>query len=557
MIKNLKIFTNKKNHKFSLKKGVTFAAMTVLVTLPLAACSKQSNLNTNFNDNDNVYSVTDEYNNSNSKDDGFNDLNSEDVGFEENFEQNYINSFLNSTIVFDNADVENLSNKISSINVDFKYSNFYNLDAAMSKYNNLKEINVTNNNIIKINSNDLFDIVKKNNDEYMKSYKGSKYTPLSDSLLKQICNYLTLSINSEVDSHTNYSDLNEKIQKLKIFNYNDFAYAFYDNNIDILGVSVNSIQTINEENSLERLITHEGKHFMQSIKNDFDGSYTMRYGISYKWDDLAVNSLYNEWFFEASAEQLTINQIGNEGKCLYESGINFLEMIKTSTLLSEKNGINDLEKISLQGDLNNLFDYFGCNTEKEKMEVLKLMFAYNIIITTDPQSSVNEFYDNYNKESGHKLSYIDKLDYSDYLLSPISEVLSKKFYKNLIYSIRNKEITIEELFSIISVFEMQLNKQCRYYESSKTKYLESLYTTYNDIQSELFECISSKLKISKEDIQELYNAYYKNFNTPNIKFMLEDKNSFYSELYNKNKYFRMDSINAYYNKYLSGNNKKY
>lgn len=550
MIKNLKIYSGKKIKKSKLIK----TALATTVSLILTACSK-----INFNNFSNNYNVNENSNSNNSSvsstyDDLSSSQNYDNISIE--FDEN-LNENLEKNISLEQSKCDEINKFIENINVDFKYSELYCIDENLNKYNEKKKIEYNENYQSKYLSVDnIYEKVKENNKKYLSENLTNKYNEIPDLKLREICNYILESwIKETKESSINLVELDKIVNTLTILEYNDFAYAFYDQSSNMLGVNFNSISTINEDNALQRLITHESKHVLQSINNKYDNNSKNKFGTNIRWDEIKVNSLYNEWFFEASAEALTNDQIGNDGKELYENGLNTINLIKSATIISDKNSVVSLEQLSLQDDLNNLFKYFDCDSMSEKKEILNTFFAYNIINTTSPDSTVQEFYDFFSEKNLKQMDYYEKANYIDELKISSSVVLTKIFYKNLLNYIENNKITMKECFSIMKVFEVELNKHCKYYDETKTEYTKLLLNEYSKIQDELFKAISYNLNIDYSEIKKTYNSF---FITEDIEFLNlpPEKIEYYENIYNSDKYFKNYPINAYYGFSNSSNKKK-
>lgn len=546
-----------KKAKCKLKRKFYKLVVTAILVVSLAACGKNNQSNNYYNYD--RYEFAEENNNYVSdmpiviNDDNFDSFVEEKVDNnittvpEKTYEQSYLDEIANMNVTLNEIDVNEAINEISNIEVNYRHSELYELDAALKKYEEVTQ----NDSEISINLNyNLYDVVKRNNSEYLKNYTGSKYKQLPDSKLLEICNLLMESINYEIQNNdVEIGDLYKKLDELKIFDFNEFVYACYDQTSGMLAVSLNAVGTLKKEKGYERLIYHEGKHIVQANYDEIKSDTDMQYGLSYKWGDLNVNSLYCEWFFETSAEQLTLNQTDMVDPNVYENGLRCFKTIKVATLLNNNNEVNSLENLTLQGNLEKLYNYFDCRTPQEEKEILKMMFAYNILISKTSNTSAREFLDYYYEKNGKKMDDFEQRYYDYELSGSISSTLAKVFYKNLLTNIENKEVSLKDLFSMMVVFETEISKQCRYYEESKAEYLNSFYSEYVSIQNEFLNVLANKLNISTSELEESYSSYLKSFEFSDNKLLSKEKNELYKTIYTEDKEFKKQTISNYYEQY--------
>lgn len=204
-----------------------------------------------------------------------------------------------------------------------------------------------------------------------------------------------------------------------------------------------------------------------------------------------------------------------------------------------------LESISLQNDLNVLFDYFNCKDDSQKIEVINMMYAYNII---DRDDLCKDFFDSYEKEHGEEMSWSQKMDFQTQLKGNVAITLSKQFYTNLCTRINGKQVKMEDLFSIISVFETELSRQTWYTDPTKIENLYPFFKSYTEIQTKMFEMLAKSLNLTTQEVQKAYNAYNDNFNAQNlnVEWLLPNENSFFEYISDSRKADKSNSINCVY-----------
>lgn len=570
MIKNLKI--SEKIKKNSLKKILLIGTLS----LGLTACTNEKQ----YHDDNNDYKYSHEYEtkDNNHYEEKYTEEttteNHNDIKIEQDTEENtteFNNNIENETtnnqyeeIIYDDAlseviinsnvnlnpnDIKDFKNKINEIQVDYLYGEYFEVDIAMEEYENNKINTITSNLGIIINGELDFDIlyktVKNNNDIYKKENSAvSKYKIPNDSDLRNICTWICESINYEIENGTiNIDSLEEKISVLKIFEVSDFSYGYYSIEDEVLAFNKNMIDSQERSTLFEEIVCHETKHLVQtsSKKEVQNTSIVESFGVCYKYKDLKVNSLYPNWLFEGVAENQTLKQLNIDKSLNYSEYIKSLDMLTMSTIT--KNEVGDLEKICMQSDLEELYKYFGATTKEEKKEISTMLYAYNIIKIDSAFSSTNDFHENYKNNVGVKMNFTEKRYYGYNLSSSISQTLSKIFYKNLANSIENKNISMKDIFSLITNYEIKLSEQCRYADPIVAQELSVFYTNYNIIQQEFFDIIASKLNVTHEEVIGAYKMFYENNElNKNISVVSNSNQDFLNQNEKDNNYYKQGTI---------------
>ena len=575
MIKNLKI--SEKIKKNSLKKILLIGTLS----LGLTACTNEKQ----YHDNNKDYEYNHEFEtkDNNHYEEKYTDEttteNNNDINIEQNEEEKHTEeittefnnnienettnnqyeeiiyddvlsqTIINSSVNLNSNEVEDFKNKINEVQVDYLYGEYFEIDKAMDAYENNKlnlitsNLNIINNN--KLEFDTLYKIIKANNEQYKKENSAIlKYNNPSDSDLRNICTWMCESINYEIENGiVNIDALEEKINTLKVFEVADFSYGYYSIEDEILAFNKNMIDSQNRNTLFEEIICHEIKHLVQSSsKTEMENTSIIEsFGVCYKYKDLNINSLYPNWLFEGVAEKQTLQQLGIEESLKYSEYIKSLDMLTITTIT--KNEAGDLEKICMQSDLEELYKFFGATTKEEKQEISTMLYAYNIIKVDGSFSSTYDFHENYKSKHGEKMDFTEKRYYGYNLSSSISQTLSKIFYNNLAVSIENKNISLKEIFSLITNYEIKLSEQCRYYDSVRMEDLNDFYTNYNIIQQDFFEIIATQLNLRTEEVMGAYQLFYKNYElSENISILSSNNQTFLNMNETTNEYYKKGSV---------------
>lgn len=577
------------NKKYKLVRVTSRIISPIVLLTSLTGCVYKNNdfNNNRKNNNYNNYSYTDKYNieenvndfyyspdgdkpvtnnannnaNNNKLDTNLNDSN--DNKYDGNNKNNKVEDYkenINKPLILDDYSLQIINKKvklnqnsinlfvnyIKGINVSYTYNDIYNTNLVLNKYNSLGKYNSTSKNLFinnNISSETLYSIVKKNNSNEKLVAKAT----LSDSELREICSIIVGILN---DYAKNYKKadlllLSEKINNLKILKFDDFSNGYFDATNGRMGFNVTYLKNKSYD-FYKKTIEHETYHFIEgnSIGESTSLGFVDRYGFSYEFLDVNVNSLLWNWYYEGSAEYLACNYNNTRENNVYDSVIKSIDTVKVATILSNKNKVATFERLSLSNDLNDLFEYFGCETKEDKIEVLNLMYSYNIIYNMNFSS--DDFYKQYELIYGSKAN---KRDLEKELNNNIAQTLTKYFYRDLAILINNKEIDVKDIFSLISVFENEISREIWYNSNQDT--LDEFFDVYNGIQSNFFDILSRELGIKIDDLQYAYNAYNKCSvnDISNISILENSKKEFYNYITKTRKNDKMNSINYVSEKY--------
>lgn len=483
-------------------------------------------------------------------DDENEDINEETIEYKYNTEPDetleeyqYI---LESDISYD-SDFDNLLVSIDNVEANYPYSEYYEQDTLLDKYSTIK---VTETNApVSIIKNNRVDRDKLGERVEVNSMDSQ----ITKNIISTICEILADNIDYMLDNNQ-YIDidiLNENLYNLKIESASSFSYAYYSPQTNSLGINLQAIDSLitknPDENVIKRVIEHETNHILQAStkKNGDVNGYKELFGPCIKFNNTDVNSMYWEWYIESSAEQMTIDKNGYETSLTYDEQLQALEFFKVGTVLNYNNKATDLENISVSKDINDLYDYFDCKTDKQKKEVTEMFYAMNIDSYEAFSTTSHDFYEKFYEKEGYALQDEEKHMFRRENYNTIIISQTKMFYKNLINNISKKDMTLEEIFHLISIEENAISRYTLYYITGTPDIYSKSLDQYSYIQSKFFEELSEQLNISALDLQNLYNSYYK-INHSNINFMNADQNKFYNDMEDKMQESKTYSINEFY-----------
>ena len=424
-------------------------------------------------------------------------------------------------VQFDANDTRAIEEFIASIKVEYKDSDLYNVSDAIDTYERMDLVESNSNTLItnnKINSNLFYELVVKNNTEFLSSDKTNKYNNIDQTRLKEIVNIISNHLNSllEESNDIDVNNLDNNLKALKILEFKSFGNAFVDMDNPMLCLNFTAIQSLQNQNPdinmLQRVIEHESSHLVQvSYPKEDEFEYNM--GISYSYNNLKVNSLYWQWFVEASAEKLTLKKVS-------DNPFNYVDQVKgleslTLASITNVNEVDEIEKLSLQNDLGKLFELFHVDTDQEKQEIVNMMFAYDIIFTEN-----DDFLEQYKATKG-EMDLLSLYDYKDEVKPSIASTLTKIFYTNLSNSLEANPSSLSDVYLLMRTFETEMCRLTDYDNTSKEKINTTFINNYSNIQNQFFETLSTKTNMESKELKDLYYLYSEAY-CDNAKFKTEE-----------------------------------
>lgn len=480
------------NLKLMKKKTMNrISALSLATVLLLTGCSVKENTNINSNPNNFSNSST--------------NIILEDnpiVEFQTNLTEDQL-KVLEQEVTIDEQDYNGFLVYLHERKVSYENSQYFQILEALENYRNIKEYETQSSNFIqngKINEEALKKQVIKNNSEFLEKVGIGKYNEFDKKTFEKVFSILIEGLNYQLQSGVDIdiAQLDDNLTHLRMLRMTSHGSGMVtDDGIFALNLDVIESKQPQYPNVdiLRMVVLHEGNHLVQlsSVKERENEGSSRNLGIAYSWDNLEVNPLLYTWYTESSAEYLKNFQYGNGSvTAFYENQVKSLESLTLATILKE--GVNEksLAQLSLQPDLNRLFEIFNCNTEDDKIEVLQMMYA--IEIYSNQPAEFNNFY---MRNIGKNLEIYR---FHDSLRTSVGQTLTKKFYENLAtYTIQNNS-SLKDIFSMMSTFELEM---IRLAKNSPT-----FVNMYQNIQNKYFTAISKSLNMSNDELLASYIEYY-------------------------------------------------
>ena len=423
---------------------------------------------------------------------------------------------LSQEIELDEGDVQEVIADLSDIIVDYPYSELFDIDEALAEESaTIIAIPDSSTRLIvnsKVDENELYQQILQNNEEYLSQNKGiTKYNGTTNSLIKKVCAVVAPQINEYLSGHDlseqdiNY--LNEKLSDLKIFNYDGYGYASYNPDRATLEVSEKMISNLQrntgESQTFEKVVSHEIAHLLQApIQQTILQNNIMQFGPCIKHSG-EQSPLYWDWYIEGSAEQLCMDYYETNESLTYPAEIKALTLMKTAGAVDPSVDVTTLEELSLQSSREPIYEYFKCTTEEEEKEILNMFYATNLFTSGSITTSNQIFVDNYSSKYG-PMDGSTQIKLEDEWQGCVAATTSKTFYKNLAILISEKDLQLDEIFSLISVYENNVSN-LTWYSSKRQESLLDNYTKYQDI---FFRALAESNHIDKDELVNLYTKFH-------------------------------------------------
>lgn len=425
------------------------------------------------------------------------------------------------------SDLNSYLDYIEGMNTTYKYSKYYNVQQALKMYNSTKEYQspssskyidrVTN----KINSDELRKTVLANNKAFVEKYNNSRYTELSVTDFDLAFKAVVGGLNNRLA--TGLVDLNQldyNLSRLKIIKTTDYEFGGLRDEDVLLSLNIKIIDTAgNHIDVLKEVATHEGEH-LAGLSSDIEKKnegYDRSNGISYNWKSLDVNPLDVSWYNEGAAERLArIDQKSTFKNTNYDNMVFAVDSLALSSLLKSNTTANAIPDLSAQSSWEPLFSLFNANTDKEKEEVVNMMYSYEIVLRQD-----KEFY--------AKAGNLNRHEVQVSLEASIAQTLSKNFYYNLACKLSDESVSIDDLFNLLAVQEADMNRVTKYYNRTDDE-TKVFLDEYYKMQKNFFEMVSKATNISLDTLYSNYDLYInKNIELKNVSQLLSsDKEDYVS-----------------------------
>ena len=431
---------------------------------------------------------------------------------------------------------------ISSINVDYDYEDAYNIDKALELYNDNTVNTVTNHSHdIRVNgefdADYFYELVKINNEKFLEEKKKDSmqgfYKEYSGKELKKICTQMCEALEdiSKKDPTVDIDTACCYLYNLIILGKScslDFGGFDMDNRFYLNYKNMETGAFAMDTDDIEQTtFYHEMMHAFQFACDDIKKPDEDRMGIIHTYDELEINPLSWYWLLEGSAE-MNMSQYLGVRYSTYKSKITYIDSINFVSNIGKGDDLVQTEKLCFQRDLNKLFEHLGMTSEKEKREIIKMMFSIEIL-----QESDSEFYDWYEDKYGVDLSNSSNGEETNLKLTVKEDAmltLTKIFYRNLARQVNSGNASIQDVYYLMRLWEADID---RHFSNDMVGYMmffHNFYDTYIDLQNEFLNIIAKENGLNFDDLKNDFESYLMNTSskTPNcdLKFLSAERKNY-------------------------------
>lgn len=412
---------------------------------------------------------------------------------------------VDTPVSLDSAGYEKLLAYIDAMETQYPYSELFNLEAARESRDSFSAPSVHRGDIRNQNgqfSIDLLvDAVIKNSDEYYEQLgsMNSFYKKMSEDDIREICKMILQYI-EEADKfvEVDVDRVSCCLADLKML-YRPGGSAMASVNMEML-LSVNPsmislAQVIASEQDAERdTLIHEIMHIIQHFC--FDSEEKRFLGVSYQDTSLDINPLYWSWYTEAAAEKCTMDLTGDPN-IVYPTQIGYMESIALPLTLSERYHVRDIELYTLDKTVDDFYSLF----DLQESEIDRMMYSIELI-----QAEPEEFSQQYKLACGDALTDEKMVEIKRQVKGSICESLSKQFYRNLTQAVYHGNVTLEDVFYLLRIFEADAFSHLRYDNPDKKVQCITFLENYTQLQNTFFSLIKTG-DLTSDDIFQYFDKY--------------------------------------------------
>lgn len=352
----------------------------------------------------------------------------------------------------------------------------------------------------------LTELVLRNNAEFLADDPFG-YSELETEEITKLC---TLIIDTVERIRAKYPDIDwERVYcnlgNMKVlYDVGMLAYAQVSSDM-VLAVSKNNagiVTTMEGENGFRDVLIHETMHIIQvGCECEQIENCERRAGIAVYWEDFLLNSTDWTWMVEGSAERNMCALTGSDA-ISYQYKMDYLCSFTASVLLRDGVKADTMETLCFYSDPDLLFDAFGCESEEERDEVIRMMITMNVL-QTQPDSFFRAYKEATGTDPRDGEQTLNEFCYS--LKPAVCITLAKEFYENLSVFLADNTVPVNDLFFLLTVFEGHINQHLNYGDESKKEINAPFISAYTAMRDALFTALEAEN--ADLDLDAMYGDY--------------------------------------------------
>ncbi len=411
-------------------------------------------------------------------------------------------------------------NELENYDYEFSMSKYYDLENTLKTFNDVQYQKKESSKLIsdgELDSNKLYNIVIDNNNSYMKQDTNSVnvfFSNTSDENIKNICNLIVEIYNNNKDDYCDIKKVSDTLTHLKIFQNDTTSSNAYVTDDLVLVFNPKMMEMFSKMQEMKgntkdgvsvdkTVFVHEIEHLFQNASNDFQDENGIETGFCRKYDKVNVNSLWNTWLLESSAE-IKMSESLHATTKNYDKKISYIRSYNLSRIFESSYVVNDLVNSVFTNNLDSAFKFLNINDDVSKMEFLKLM--YSIEIT---QSDVDDFWEFYEKQEGITLTDEEKESIRMDIRTEAVKKLSKEYYKGLASALLDEKIKdLETVFYLMRLWELDSCGHLNFTNKQEYEHSKEFIIWQDNIEKGLIKAISNSSNMSYDELMNQYDNYH-------------------------------------------------
>lgn len=419
-------------------------------------------------------------------------------------------------VSFSQEDLRVVQNAAENRKISYAYDGLMDVETAYEKYKALPAYKGTEYPIFEnnqVSKEVLYKKVLENNAEFFANKDRYELVyELEDEQIRWACEIICKTVN-EVLGNSNYDISREDISTL-LWNLcivkdgmgTGNAYIDKNGKMVLMPTNMETMEGIAmDENASSEIISHETFHLLQRASGDRAEALGVEsvYGFSYEFPkgELKVNSLDNTWIVEGTAE-LFAADLWEMEPTTYKSKISYLKTLEYVHALGGSYEADEMETLILQPSVEKVFKTFGCGTWEEQMELLKVLYTINVI-----QEEPEDFMKIWEESLGHECSEEELVELKLQLKNSVCQYFTKVFYQNLARQMAEKDVSVEDIFELISTYESDMNVHLVYTDETRHDAFADFFDYYILLQDSLWEQMADKLGVTAAEVINAYNEF--------------------------------------------------
>lgn len=332
---------------------------------------------------------------------------------------------------------------------------------------------------------------------------SNRLMPESD--MRLVCPYIAEALNTYYEVYQlDPIRLSEKISALTLIDCDSFQNASYSPENDTLEIRMDDAR--NDPEMIRKLSFHECAHLAQATPRAGMElqNVEFRFGPGCRFPDAEINAIEWNWLTEGGAEMLARTFCGLAEPMHYTTYCKAFSEINLAMLPRADGQTALLENVSLAEDMDLLFDYFRCETEADKLDILNYMAMMDVKLQGASAKDFDKLYYDLNPDS----TLSDTQRRERYALA-LGETTAKLFYRNLAERLAVQELTVEQTFAFMTGAESGLSAMTMFVDARSEQFGESFLGNYVRLQNALFDLLAEQCGISAEELYSAYDTYFR------------------------------------------------